>query len=320
MNCEGHGPRPTFEDLLAHLPPDAGLKHLQQLFGYATNREYFTGPRGKIFNSTAKVFNLPNARWLCEAAWIAYEDDREKIILSLRRAGCRDIQIFGNPIAVIVARRRRDLFILFPGTDPLRLSSWLVNLDTRMVTVPGTGFKIHRGFFRHLVDIERRFALSAILAVHSGRVWMTGHSQGGALATLAGLYYSRVRRVVQPGRLCVHAFGTPGALYPERPEHDSPFRIYRITNGLDPVPGFPPRQKRKPAGHPVYIDDEGTLHVGREQAHRQVFAPRAAGVYIIRGKTRICIAAAFLSPLLDHALTGYESRLRAAILKSRPTA
>jgi hypothetical protein len=81
-------------------------------------------------------------------------------------------------------------------------------------------------------------------------VWFTGHSLGGALATLAAGRYERAPEV--------YTFGAPRVGDGEYVESlDTP--VYRIVNGRDVVPKLPVRGPYRHAGAEKYIDGEGLI-------------------------------------------------------------
>lgn len=127
--------------------------------------------------------------------------------------------------------------LAFRGTQQAK--DWMTNLNA--VTVPVYGSQgqilgnVHRGFNRAFLSV--RSQIGALLEGDEDMpLFITGHSLGGALATLATWYLSGDRLAA------CYTFGAPRV--GDRGLMDR-FRtpIYRIVNGLDPVPFVPPSGK-----------------------------------------------------------------------------
>ena len=125
----------------------------------------------------------------------------------------------------------------FRGTESTR--DWMTNLDLRQDSVmsrnpesPATVGKVHAGFNEAYLSVEAQIE-SALHGYEHLPLYLTGHSLGGALATLATWYLTGDRLAA------CYTFGAP------RVGDDqllNRFRtpIYRIVNGADPVPFVPP--------------------------------------------------------------------------------
>ena len=85
----------------------------------------------------------------------------------------------------------RDAIVLaFRGTDDV--ADWLTNLN--VVQIEDHGALVHRGFSQALTAVWPRIetTLQSLLDRHSRKILVTGHSLGGALATLAALCIQRM--------------------------------------------------------------------------------------------------------------------------------
>lgn len=131
---------------------------------------------------------------------------------------------------VLVLGTSTDVIIAFRGTANLR--DWLTDLDCGLFDTGS--FRVHHGFLRALRSVFDE--LAEVLAEMRGtRVWMTGHSLGGALAMLAARFW----RGPVAG---VYTFGQPRA-------GDAAFRdnynfclgpvTYRIVHADDVVARVP---------------------------------------------------------------------------------
>ena len=142
--------------------------------------------------------------------------------------------------------------IIFRGTDNVK--NIISDIDLRPFKDDGLGgVYIHRGYrdaaMFTLNDIDKKYELEKA-------VFLTGHSLGGAIAQIVGLWLNQRGHYVQ-----IYTFGSPKVsttFFGNRPEH------YRVALSNDPIPFFPPY----PFLHSgVFIDPE-TLdwNEGHEEA------------------------------------------------------
>lgn len=127
--------------------------------------------------------------------------------------------------------------VAFRGTQQIK--DWMTNLDAATEDVPSRDpkssavlGKVHKGFNQSFKSVEAQ--IHDLLKDDRGLpLYITGHSLGGALATLATWYL--------PGQklAACYTFGAPrvgdtGLMNRYRTP------VYRIVNGADPVPFVPP--------------------------------------------------------------------------------
>ncbi len=155
-----------------------------------------------------------------------------------------------------------DLFIVFRGSDSN--TDWGVNLNIRQAAVqffkketvkeeiqqnsqkiypyPGksqSGTMLHQGFAQAYGAV--RDAIHRYLRQHPGaRVTVTGHSLGGAVATLCAVDV-QYNFGGQLAELEVYTFGSPrvGNKGFQKSFHQRVPRSYRFVQGMDLVPAFP---------------------------------------------------------------------------------
>jgi hypothetical protein len=132
----------------------------------------------------------------------------------------------------------------------------MTNADFWLTDWPKGG-KVHRGFktaldevwgdlFPHLAALQRRGC----------KIWMTGHSLGAALATLAADRFGEAQGV--------YTFGSPRVGNRQFMENYS-IRCYRFVNGDDIVSRVPPAGLYVHVGEPIFIEHEGAIR-GRPAA------------------------------------------------------
>jgi hypothetical protein len=141
--------------------------------------------------------------------------------------------------------------LAFRGTGPISTKNWLADSDFPLVSIDDDGeSKVHQGFlatFRSLPRLQDRLPRQRML-------WITGHSLGGALATLACRQLQADSFPVQ----ATYTFGGPrvgNAAFAA----SLPAPLYRFVLGDDIVPHLPPRDVYQHGGVEVSLTSEGTL-------------------------------------------------------------
>ena len=159
-------------------------------------------------------FDLDTAYWLARAARAAYPD---RLHTGPSRLGVERVQVFERGVVAGFAGRWGDsIVVAFQGTptpnkggQPRQLAEALATgLDTGLTHQRGVPGAIHRGFARALgtlTTLMPELLRSVSDTQHRPRVWLTGHSLGGALAILAAQCVAG-----RPGPLpCVYTYGAP---------------------------------------------------------------------------------------------------------------
>jgi pimeloyl-ACP methyl ester carboxylesterase len=204
-------------------------------------------------------FSLLHGWWLSEAALLAYAEE-SFATPRFDRAGFTRVRFFdAGSTQCYVASNAAYAIVAFRGTESRPragenpygqfMSDWVTDFDIRMIPTPHGG-RIHQGFDRALNEIwdELEEYLSQLTSAGCA-LWITGHSLGGALATLAA---ARIPRLIG-----VHTFGAPRVgdkTFAER--FDKP--LYRWVNNNDVVPHLPPFPYVD-LGGPIYIDHHGAV-------------------------------------------------------------
>ncbi|MDH3231215.1 MAG: lipase family protein [Alphaproteobacteria bacterium] len=203
--------------------------------------------------AAGKFFELhqPQSReaWCAEFARLAYCEDQAVVDSSLKRIGFSLIDAFDHHgTAGLVAEGPAFSVLCFRGSDDVR--AWITNLDALPKPWRGGG-TAHRGFAAALdavwLEVE-----AAIRQVATPLV-MTGHSLGGALATLAASLHPVANLVT---------FGSPrvgDAAFSAAMEH-RPGEARRYVNGRDIVCRLPSaRLGYRHVGTPWLIDADGRV-------------------------------------------------------------
>jgi triacylglycerol lipase len=159
-----------------------------------------------------------------------------------------------------VAADDESITVCFRGTETDDAHDWIVDLNFDLIDGP-LGGRVHAGFYDALscvwclLDSEVR----RLQTERPRKLWVTGHSLGAGLATLAVARWCEQRQPVAG----LYTFGQPRTGDREFARYfDFAFRPYafRIVNHLDVVTRTPPRSLGYcHAGTFVYFDQDGVV-------------------------------------------------------------
>ena len=135
-------------------------------------------------------------------------------------------EIGDNEFAYNVVQDRGVTIISIRGTDNSK--NVLTDLDARPFRDRKLGVQIHRGFRDAAEKLKNDIIENVAL---EETIILTGHSLGGAIAQILGLWFEDDAYEVQ-----IYTFGSPSVMI-EQMWEDGHFRVY-LEN--DPVPFLPP--------------------------------------------------------------------------------
>jgi pimeloyl-ACP methyl ester carboxylesterase len=118
--------------------------------------------------------------------------------------------------------------LAFRGTEPTDIGDWMTDMDIRMVKDPFG--MVHQGF-QEAYEIVEDEVREVINDMPGENLYITGHSLGGALATVAAAHL--------PPRWSVYNFGSPRVGDEDYAGNVSKREFYRFTNNNDVVPRVP---------------------------------------------------------------------------------
>ncbi len=191
-----------------------------------------------------------------------------------------------------------ETLIAVRGTDePL---DWVHNI--RIGQIKYKQGRVHAGFFDHASQLWKE--LHSLIEPND-RIWLTGHSLGGAAATLLADFIQRQQLTEVRS---VMTFGAPRVFDPTAAAHYRP-RLVRFCNVGDLVPHLPSRGIRlrynHPAGRVLHLNSAGKVQTERS-------------LWLVRAITSL--AARFLwkkavsnSSSFGHSISEYVFRLRQAM-------
>jgi triacylglycerol lipase len=227
------------------------------------------------FDAETVNFSTKNALACGKLSWLAYFP-KDQIREVLKRWNFTKFRFFdlGTTQAFIVADAEK-IIMTFRGTDSLK--DWLGNFDIDLVGGP-MGGKVHEGFSRSLsliwkdvqmtldvlqprpVATKAELVSGAHLAGKAPSIWITGHSLGGALATLSA---ARLREKDQSVH-GLYTFGSPRVGDREFQEEfnvDFRSKAFRFVNRNDAVTRIPMRSMfYSHVGQLFYIDEDDSIH------------------------------------------------------------
>lgn len=196
--------------------------------------------------TSIQPFNLQNALAMMWMSQLAYETAHEQKVTDIlgswsltKRAIASNDPITGFPphsACVVVAGGRNATIVAFSGTDPLKIEDWITDFTARR---PASD--LHEGF-EDAVATVWPLVEAAIQnrPADQGKLFFTGHSLGGALATVAAARAVRDPKMVVTA---VYTFGGPrvgGSAFSDDYSPKLGDRTYRLVDGGDVVPTVPP--------------------------------------------------------------------------------
>lgn len=196
------------------------------------------------FKPDATGHDAVDAVALCNAALLTYSDNAgvQRFLKKWQFSESR--MLFGRRTETqgFVARKDNTVIVAFRGTEPTHLIDWLTDVKFPQrkfdTNIPGL---VHGGWADALEDVREQM-LEAVAKLSTGealRVFVTGHSLGGALAVLAA---SVLQSEGKQKIAAVYTYGQPRV---GDPEFSAAFDAklgavtFRYVNDFDIVPHVP---------------------------------------------------------------------------------
>lgn len=189
-------------------------------------------------NWKAKSFHAGNAEFLGKAADLAYEN-KATISKTAKAWNTKLIKWFRHKdTQAYIIGNDETLILAFRGTEITKIKDITTDLDARLTK--GLGGKIHEGFSRALNQIWDDVWATLKAERGSRALWVTGHSLGGALATLA---VARLRQQKRQNVNGLYTYGQPrvgNKNFAKKFDDDFKRYTFRFVNDNDAVPHVPP--------------------------------------------------------------------------------
>lgn len=208
-------------------------------------------------NWNKQDFDPGIARFLGEASAAAYLSpvDLEKKVRGWRMELVHFFDVLDTQ--AFIMQNERAMVLAFRGTASIR--DWMTDADIQLVNGPAG--KVHDGFQCGLNAVWRY--MWNFLDVRRGQrgLWITGHSLGAALATLATAKLRLEKKHPVNG---LYTFGSPrvgNEEFAQSFENDFGGRAFRFVNNNDIVPRVPFRlMNYRHVGMFKYFDPKGKLN------------------------------------------------------------
>jgi triacylglycerol lipase len=193
------------------------------------------------FQYQSSSFSLINAWWLAEASTLVYADEAY-VKKRFSAAGLKRLTFF-NKVSTqcFIASNSQFAIVAFRGSegwkfnepfDPWRVvADWTTDFDIRLSDW-FRGGRAHRGFKDALEEVWADiFPYMKMLEDQGCKIWVTGHSLGAALATLAADRFQDIQGL--------YTFGSP-RVGDRKFKENFRLQAYRVVNGDDIVSRVPP--------------------------------------------------------------------------------
>lgn len=156
----------------------------------------------------------------------------------LKKRGYKSVASLNSSTLVgYVASLGDTSVIMFRGTNPSEIQDWFINLSNRSRKVDHGN--VHAGFWTGYDSLHGQLA-KVLEASKPKKVWITGHSLGGALAVVCAYRLSSMENLEIAG---VMTFGQPKVGNPAFCKHMDVTlrgRMVHFVNESDLVPRVPP--------------------------------------------------------------------------------
>jgi triacylglycerol lipase len=217
---------------------------------------------------------------------------------------------WGYPQSVFLDRRETQGFVAsnsdmilvaFRGTEPKKLLDWMTDADIALTDF--LGGKVHAGFLRALENIwDDLTSAIAALQTNSQSVWITGHSLGAALATLAA---ARFRLQFAKPVYGIYTYGSPrvgNTEFQMRFNQLCQLTTFRYVNNADAVTRVPLRETSyRHIGTFVYFNANGAIESDVHWWNQFVDSVTGDVEGFLTGK---------VAALNDHSMKNYVARCK----------
>jgi triacylglycerol lipase len=256
--------------------------------------------KSRLRGPISELSTLRKSLLFAELSMIAYNDDHE-VREAVGAVGFDTIKFFDNDGSqAYKIENQYDVVITCRGTEPNEWND--IKADANAIAaVAETVGKVHSGFKREVDDLWP--IIKAELTGEKKPIYFTGHSLGGAMATICAGRCFKAEMEATPAEL--YTYGSP-RVGDKRYVTYAPIDHKRWVNNNDIVTRVPPRwMGYTHCGVEYYIDNHGNL---RDVKGWNRFKDRLRG--FMRGLTKLTI-----DHFSDHSTHEYITHIVTAICK-----
>ena len=275
--------------------------------------EFFKDCDKLPFRYQANIFDMVNAWWLIEVSTLVYAEPDFVTQKFKQNAGFTDVKFFENKATqCFVANNEKFAIVVFRGSEArLRegdsdpgyiFADWMANFNF-LPEAWDQGGNVHRGFKAALLEVWTDLEdYVSNLQKNNLKIWITGHSLGAALATLAADRYGNVQGL--------YTYGSP-RVGDQDFRKDFNVNTYRFVNNSDIVTKVPPPGMYCHVGELKYIDSEGIIHdnTNRWERWSDEIQGKFNNVFNALGQARKGFTEVLLEPIVDHVPTLYATHI-----------
>ncbi len=238
-------------------------RDLSHAYLFAPNKTFpYFESCGKLEANTPTHFSPNNAAMLAQCCMLIYVKEPEFIKETLQNAGFQDSEFFDIAgTYAFLAESPKHIVIAFRGTETGDLTDYLTDakIHQRPFTEHG---RAHSGFLDALAQVQEQIQKSLAARLEASpekMVWVTGHSLGGALATLFSIQNA-------DSIDALYTIGSPRAANRKLAAHwHELLPIFRIVNNNDLVARIPAPPLYQHIGPTYFLTADGDLIVDPPQ-------------------------------------------------------
>ncbi len=241
-------------------PSSPSPRHqLSHAYLFAPNKTFpYFESCGKLEATRPTLFSPKNAAMLAQCSMLIYVKEPEFIQETLAKAGFPDTEFFDIAgTYAFLTESPEHIVIAFRGTETGDMTDYLT--DAKIHQRPFTEYgQAHAGFLDALAHVQEQIqkSLSTRLEANPDKmVWVTGHSLGGALATLFSIQNA-------DSVDALYTVGSPRACNRKLAEHwHELLPIFRIVNNNDLIARIPAPPFYQHIGPTYFLTADGDLIV-----------------------------------------------------------
>ncbi|MEK7482918.1 MAG: lipase family protein [Planctomycetota bacterium] len=211
-----------------------------------------------VLHDPKTKFSISKAICLAKVAHLAYKPNDE-VVSTAEEWGFEATPFEKGETQGFIASNDSAIILTFRGTESNKIEDWITDLKASFVEGP-VG-KVHQGFNEALESVwEEIYSQISELVDDEIPLWITGHSLGGALATLATSRFIHEEIPVQG----LYTFGQPrcgNKAFVKTLNRGQKNKYFRFVNQKDIVPRVPGKSlEYESAGICYYLDMQQKLH------------------------------------------------------------